>query len=131
MATVCSEKIRFECDDDLRLNPAEIRLNRGVLEILCTNPFDTIDLWYTHFDGSVDRVCVTIRDADGEVLKERDFDIHNVDWVVIDAPAGDEPVVNHMPVDLDQYGSFDMDESLDGLQVGLSVRRRASLSHRR
>ncbi|TWU13922.1 hypothetical protein CA54_27640 [Symmachiella macrocystis] len=128
MSSTMDQKIRFDCLDDPRLMAADVELCNGVLEITCTNPFDTIDLSYIHEDGVIDKVLVTVCDADGDVIKEREFDIDDIDWVVIDVPEGDEPVLNLPVIPIKSYGEADDDSPAGELEYGVTVRRRVSLN---
>lgn len=128
MSHAMDQKIRFDCLDDPRLLAADIKLVDGVLEITCTNPFDTIDLEYIHEDGVIDKILVTVCDADGDVIKEWEFDIDDVDWVVIDAPEGDEPEVNLPEFPVKPYGGFDEGSPVGDMEYGIAVRRRVSLN---
>jgi hypothetical protein len=128
MSHAIEDKIRFDCLDDPRLLPAEVELSQGVLEITCTNPFDTIDLSYIHEDGLIDKILVTVCDADGDVIKEREFQIDDVDWVVIDVPEGDEPILNLPVIPIKNYGDAADDSPAGELEYGVTVRRRVSLN---
>ena len=127
LTSTMDHKIRFDCLDDPRLMAAEVELIDGVLEITCTNPFDTIDLTYLYEDGLIDKILVSVCDADGDVIKEREFYIDDIDWIVIDVPEGDEPVLNLPAIPIKSYSGAGTDSPAGELEYGVTVRRRISL----
>ncbi len=131
MSTTSEQKLRFDCFQDHRLKPADVRLVKGVLEIACTNPFDSIEISYTFDDGLIEKVLVCVCDADGDVIKECDYNIEDVDWIVVEAEEGLDPIINHTPVNLNDCSSVDCCQEVEGVQTGLAIRRRLSLSEQR
>ena len=120
-------KLRFDCVDDARLLAADVRLVGGVVEITCTNPFDTIELSCTHLEGCVDQLIVSVRDADGDVIKEDQFAFDAVDWIVIDDEHGYNPDVDYSGLGIRPVGGVDRTTLFGDLDVGVSIRRRISL----
>jgi hypothetical protein len=125
MALSNNRKMKFENLEDRRLMAADIDLDaNGIIQIEGTDENDTIEISYTYDNAEIDEVLVVIRDADGDVIEDKDYDVEDVNWINVYAKDGDDYVVNNTDINMTADGGagrlrLKSRSQQDFLQVGL------------
>ena len=117
MAFSKKRRLKLEHLQARKLMAADIDLDNGILEIEGTNDNETIEISYEYnHHGEIDEVLVEIKDEDGDVIKDKDYDVEDVNWIVVNANGGDDVVTNNTDINMEAHGG-EGNDTLNGGSV--------------